>query len=43
MEEAGRNDWLYVKNCYQKVPDSAEMIKDMEVIINQHIQGKHSI
>ena len=43
MEEAGRNDWLYVKNCYQKVPDSAEMIKDMEVIINQHIQGKYSI
>ena len=43
MEEAGRNDWLYVKNCYQKVSNSAEIIKDMEVIINQHIQGKHSI
>ena len=39
MEQHGRNDWLFIKTCYKNVPGSSQIVREMEVIINQHIKG----
>ena len=39
MEQYGRNDWLFIKSCYENVPGSSQIVREMEVIINQHIKG----
>ena len=40
MEEFGRNDWLFVKKCYDYVKDGIEIIQLMEPIIKEHIRGR---
>ena len=39
MEQHGRNDWLFIKTCYKNIPGSSQIVREMEVIINQHIKG----
>ena len=39
LEQHGRNDWLFIKTCYENVPEGLQVVREMEVIINQHIKG----
>ena len=42
MQKFGRNDWLFVKKCYDYVEDGMEIIQSMEPIIKKHIRGRQS-
>lgn len=38
-EQHGRNDWLFIKRFYENVPEGSQIVREMEVIINEHSKG----